>query len=60
VTAVDSGTKLTIDHDGGSVNNNAGADSKVSITLAKVAYKADLLASLISACIAYMRHIPMG
>jgi hypothetical protein len=36
VTAVDSGTKLTIDHDGGSVNNNAGADSKVSITLAKV------------------------
>ncbi len=48
VTAVDSGTKLTIDHDGGSVNNNAGADSKVSITLAKVTYKADLLASLIA------------
>jgi hypothetical protein len=31
-----------------SVNNNAGADSKVSITLAKVTYKADLLASLIA------------
>jgi Ca2+-binding RTX toxin-like protein len=51
VTAVDSGTKLTIDHDGariGLVNNNAGADSKVSITLAKVTYKADLLAILIA------------